>query len=166
MRSLAPWPKTPLSQMSIHIDTNSTPLGSLTCSQVGPMSLGWPLAPQGGLAQSHHTMPPEDANGEHPGDAEFALPHLRWRRDALQPPEVLRDRLNKNTYVHLPDGGLRCISWNTRGLVGSLASSQLSRERKHVYLTRLAKNNDMNFYLSSRYWSHSFSHLAHSYQII
>ena len=29
------------------------------------------------------------------------------------------------------------------GLIGSHASSQLSREKKHNYLTRLAKNNDV-----------------------
>ena len=28
------------------------PLGSITCSQVGPMSLEWPVAPTGGLDQS------------------------------------------------------------------------------------------------------------------
>ena len=98
-------------QMSIHIDTCSriSPFSSLTCSEVGPMSLGWSQ---------------EDANGEHPGNAH-----------TLQAPEVQRDRLNRNTCVHIPDGGLRCI--------GSPASSQLSRERKHVYLTRLAQNNDI-----------------------
>ena len=31
----------------------------------------------------------------------------------------------------------------SRGLIGSPASSQLSRERKHVYLTGLAKKNDI-----------------------
>ena len=55
------------------------------------MSLGWPLAPSGGLAQSSHSLPQEDANGEHPGNAQCALPHLRWRRGALKPTEVLRD---------------------------------------------------------------------------
>ena len=115
---------------------------SLTCSEVGPMSLEWPLAPRGGLVQSHHSMPQEDANGERPENAHFALPHLRWRRDALQPPEVQRDRLNRDTCAHIPDGGLRCVNWKTRGLIGSPASPQLSREKKHIYLTRLAKNND------------------------
>ena len=112
---------------------------SLTCSEVGPMSLEWQLAPQGGLVQSHHSMPQEDANGERPENAHVALPHLRWRRDALQPPEVQRDRLNGDTCAHIPDGGLRCVTWNTRGLIGSPASPQLSREKKHIYLTRLCQ---------------------------
>ena len=33
----------------------------------------------------------EDPNGDHPGDALPASPHLRWRRDALQPPHVQQD---------------------------------------------------------------------------
>ena len=121
----------------------------LTCSEVGPMSLEWPLAPQGGL---------------------------RWRRDALQPPEVQRDRLNRYTCAHIPDGGLRCVTWNTRGLFGSPASPQLSREKKHIYLTRHAKNNDviclqefherMNSYRLLSYWSHNSGYLAHSYRTI
>ena len=138
------------------------------------MSLEWPLAPQGGLVQSHHSMPQEDANGERPENAHFALPHLRWRRDALQPPEVHRDRLNRDTCTHIPDGGLRCDTWNTRGLIGSPASPQLSREKKHICLTRHAKNNDviclqeshgrMNSYRLFRYWSHNSGYLAHSYR--
>ena len=59
---------------------------------------------------------------------ENLLPHLRWRRDALQPPEVQRDQLNRNTCVHIPDDGLRCVTLNTRGFIGSLASPQLSGE--------------------------------------
>ena len=107
------------------------------------MSLEWPLAPSGGLAQSSHSLSQEDANGDRPENAPLGLPHLRWRRDALQPPEVQRDRLAGNTCVHIPDGGFRCITWNTKGLLGSPASWQHSRERKHIYLTRHAKDNDI-----------------------
>ena len=32
---------------------------------------------------------------------------------------------------------------DTRGLLRSTASSQLSRERKHIYLTRQLRNNDI-----------------------
>ena len=44
-----------------------------------------------------------------------------------------------DTCVHIPTGGLRCVSWNTRGLLGSTAASQISREQKHEYLTRLSE---------------------------
>ena len=51
--------------------------------------------------------------------------------------------MNLKTCIHIPDDGLRCVIWNTRGLAGSPTSPQLSRERKHNYITRLAKNNDI-----------------------
>ena len=54
----------------------------------------------------------------------FQLPHTRWRRDALQPPQVQHDTAGRDTCGHFPDGGLRCITGNTRGLVGSVLSSQ------------------------------------------
>ena len=41
-----------------------------------------------------------------------------------------------DTFMHIPDAGLRVASWNIR-LLGSTASSQISRERKHRYLQRL-----------------------------
>ena len=119
------------------------PFGSTTCSHVGPVSLGWPLAPLGGSSPSGHSLSQEGANRDRSGNAPLNPPHLRWRRDALQPPEVQRDHLARNTCAHIRDGGLRCISWNTRGLLGSPASSQHSRERKHAYLTRLARYNDI-----------------------
>ena len=39
----------------------------------------------------------------------------------LQLPEVLRHQPTWDTCVHIPTGGLRCVSWNTRGLLGSTA---------------------------------------------
>ena len=63
-------------------------------------------------------------------------------------PEVLRDQPTRDTCVHIPTGGLWFVSRNTRGLLGSTASSQRSREQKYIYLTRFTRNNDIN--LSSR----------------
>ena len=105
------------------------------------MSLVWPVAPTGGLDQLGLSLSREDTNGEHLENVHLASPQLRWRRDALQPPGVQRDQLSRNTCVHIPDGGLRCVTWNTRGLIGSPASSQRSREQKHNYFSRLTKNN-------------------------
>ena len=45
------------------------------------------------LVQSNHSLSQEDASGERPENAHLAPPHLRWRSDALQPPEVQRHRL-------------------------------------------------------------------------
>ena len=47
----------------------------------------------------------------------------RWLRDALQPPQIQRGGLDKNTCVHIHDGGLRCVSWNIGGLIGSPTSA-------------------------------------------
>ena len=49
--------------------------------------------------------------------------HQRWRRDALQPPEVPQPHYARDTCVHNPESGLRCASWKSRELLGSTASS-------------------------------------------
>ena len=41
------------------------------------------------------------------------------------------------------DGGLWCITWNTRGLVGSVFSKQKKREFKLKYLKKLFDNNNI-----------------------
>ena len=38
---------------------------------------------------------------------------------------------------------MRCVSWHTRGHFGYTASSQRSKEQKHIYFTRPARNNDI-----------------------
>ena len=85
---------------------------------------------------------------------------LAPRRHSLHPPEVQRHRLDRNTCAHVPDGGVRCVTWNTRGLIGSPTSSQLSREQKHISFTRLAENN----YLPSR--SHGKDEFFQAIQIL
>ena len=99
----------------------------VTCLQVGPMSFLRPEAPPGGSDQSSLSPSQEDPNDGHLEDALLAPPQLRWRRDALQSPELQRGCLERNTGVHIPEGGLRCVTWNTRGLIGSPFSSQTSR---------------------------------------
>ena len=118
------------------------PTKSVTCSQVGPMSLEWPVALPAGPDQSCLPSSHEDPNDEHPEGALPSLPHLRWRRDARQPPQSPRGSLDRNTCVHIP-AGLRCVTWHTRGLVGSLTSSQLSSEQTHNYFRRRIENNNI-----------------------
>ena len=72
-----------------------------------------------------------------------ASPDSRWRRDALQPRQVQQGTAGWETCGHLPDGGLRCITWNTRGLVGSVFSSQKNRELKLKYFRKLLDNNNI-----------------------
>ena len=119
------------------------PTKSVACLQAGPTSLEWPPAPPAGSDQSSLSPSQEDPNDGHLEDALLASPHLRWRRDALQPRELQRGCLDRNTGVHIPEGGLRCVTWNTRGLIGSPLSSQLSRERKHSYFSRLTGSKDI-----------------------
>ena len=87
-----------------------------------------PLAQPGGLfhVQLEHSPSHEDANRDRPEDAQFGLPHQR----------VLWDHSARDTCFHIPSGGLRCISWNTRGFFALPASSQRFREQKHIYFTR------------------------------
>ena len=48
-----------------------------------------------------------------------------------------------NTCVHIPNCGLRCVTWNTTGLIGSPVSPQSSRERRYNYFTRRTQNNEI-----------------------
>ena len=66
----------------------------------------------------------------------------------LQPSFVVSHLLGlagRDSCGHFPDGGLRCITWNTRGLVGSVFSKQKNREFKLKYLEKLFDNNDILF---------------------
>ena len=66
------------------------PTKVVTCLQVVLMSLECPVALPAGSDQTGLSPSHEDLQDEHPGDAFPAPPHLRWRRDALQPPQLQR----------------------------------------------------------------------------
>ena len=91
------------------------------------------MASSGGFDQSGFSPSREDANDVHLENAQLAPPHLRWRRDALQPPEIQQVRLDRNTCVDIPVGGLRCVTWNTRGLIGPPARKR-STSLLHEFL--------------------------------
>ena len=114
----------------------------LTCTEVGPMSVEWPLAPQGGFVQSHHSMPQEHANGECLGKKSSFCSSTFSVGDVTRfNHQECSETKRTGTRVRILDGGLRCVSWNRRGLIGSLASSQHSCGKKHIYLARFAKIN-------------------------
>ena len=79
---------------------------------------------------------------QRPGSRPVA-PHSRWRRDALHPPQVQRGAARQATRGCFPADGLRCTTWNTRGLVGSVFSPQRNRERKHDYFRKLLVSNNI-----------------------
>ena len=74
---------------------------------------------------------------------------------------MLFNHLNYNEVVwigvYIPEGGLRCVIWNTRGFIGSPSSSQTSRERKHNYFSRLTGSNDI-ICLQEINWKDEFLH--------
>ena len=77
----------------------------------------------------------EDPNNGHL-DALLAPPHLRWRRDALQTPELQRGCLDRNT-VSIFQKEVFDVSPGKQG------GSPTSRERKHDYFSRFTGSNDI-----------------------
>ena len=107
-----------------------SPFSPTNCLPAGPMSLEWPLAQPGGLVQPGHSLSQEDANSDRPGTVILVL-HIN-DGDAMlfKPLEVFRDQSTRDTCVHIPTGGLRCISRGASWFC-CLCSSQRSREHKH-----------------------------------
>ena len=103
------------------------PIKATTCLQVGPMSLEWSMCPVAGSDQSSFSSSHEDPNDEHQEGTRPASSHSRWRRDALQPPQIQHGTAGRDTCGHFPDGGSRCIIRNAGGLVGSVVSSHKNR---------------------------------------
>ena len=93
------------------------PTKPVTCLQVVFMSLEWPVALPAENLVNPALHPPMRIPTR---NILRALSHLRWRRDSLQPPQIQRGSLDRKTCVHILDGGLRCVTWNTRGLIGSV----------------------------------------------
>ena len=115
-----------------------------TCLQVGTMSLNWPVNPLGRFDSSRSSHPPEVPSGEQQRGAFPASTRSRWRRDALQvQPQILQRTEGWDGCGPFLSEGLRCITWNTRGLVGSFFSKQKNREFKLKYLKRLFDNNNI-----------------------
>ena len=56
------------------------------------------------------------------------FPLSRWRRDALQRPEI-QGSLDGNTCVHIRDGRFACVTWDIKGLIVLAISSQIPKDR-------------------------------------
>ena len=97
------------------------PITAVTCLQVGPMSLDWLVDPFARSDFSRFSLPPEVPSGEQHQSAFPASTRSRWRQDALQAqPQVLQRITGWDGCGACLTGGLRCITWNTRGLIGSV----------------------------------------------
>ena len=112
-----------------------------TCRPVDSNILAWPRIQPSCQVQAHVLPLHEDAHDPAPACALAGPGHHRWRRDALQLPEVLQPCWERVTCAQKPERG-RCATWNTRGLLGSTASSQTFWEQKH-HLKRLAEKSDV-----------------------
>ena len=90
------------------------------------MSLDWPVNPFGRSDSSRPLLPPDVPSGEQQRGAFPASIRSRWRQGALQAqPQILQRATGWDGCGRFLSEGLRCITWNTRGLVGS--NSNISR---------------------------------------
>ena len=82
---------------------------------------------------SRPSSTPEDPIVDQQRGAFPASTLSRWRQDALQPPPlVLQRSTGWDGCDHFFDGGLRCITWNTRRLVGSFLSKLEQRNQTQI----------------------------------
>ena len=101
------------------------PIKAATSLQVGPMSSDWPVDPFARSDFSRSSLPPEVPSGEQELGAFPASLRSRWRRDVLQAqPQILQRTKGWDGCGPFLSEGLRCITWNTKGLVGSVLSRQ------------------------------------------
>ena len=77
----------------------------VSCAKCTPNSTSAALLPKGGRWPTPLARPP-------------GATALRWRLDTTVQPDEFRPQPFRNTYAHIPAGGLRITSWNTRGLLG------------------------------------------------
>ena len=145
------------SQTTVVQETPSAKDVDLTCSftfllrdatrlPVGPMSLDWPVNPFGRSESSRPSRPP-DAPSD--GLRRVALPaseRFRWRQGVLHAQsQTLQRTTGWDGCGPFLSEGLRCITWNTRGFVGSVFSRQRHRESKLNYLKKLLDHKITSF---------------------
>ena len=111
--------------------------GDATCLPVGPLSLDWPVNPCGSSDPSGPSLPPGAPSGAPQQGAFSVIGYSRWRQGALQAQPQISQRTARWDGCHpFLSEGLRCITWNTRGLVGSVFTRQRNRESKLNYFKK------------------------------
>ena len=102
------------------------------------MSLGSPVDPSARFDHSRSSLSLEFPSDGQQRGALPASSRSRWRQNTPQaPPQVLQRFTGWDGCGPFLPGGLRCITWNTRGLIGSVFSKQKNREFKLKYLKKL-----------------------------
>ena len=102
------------------------------------MPLGWPTILPGGHVQLGHAPLREDASSDRPGSAPCVL-HINV--GGATPCSCLKCSGTSRPGTRVSTFRLEACdasSWNTRGFLGSTATSQTFREQKESYLWRLA----------------------------
>ena len=120
------------------------PFTAVTCLQVGPMSLDWRVDLFARSDFSRSSLPPEVPSGEQQLGDFLASTRSRWRQDALQAqPQIIQRTTGWDGCGHFLSRGLRCITWNTRGLIGFVFSRHRNREFKLNCLKKLSDHNNI-----------------------
>ena len=89
-------------------------------------------------------LPPDVPSGEQQRVAFPASERSRWRQGALHAqPQILQRTTGWDGCGPFLSECLRCITWNTRFLVGSVFSRQRNRESKLNYLNKLLDHNNI-----------------------
>ena len=117
--------------MVCHIFSSSS---STTCLHVGHMSLGWSWTPSRGPNQSEALTSCKKMQMVIASKSPILVLHIK---DVNATPfsrlQVIGNHPVRDTCDYIPIGSLPCVSWNTRGLLCSTASSQRPREQKHIF---------------------------------
>ena len=108
------------------------------------MSLDWPVNLCGRSDPSGPSVPSGALSGAQQRGAFPAVGYSRWRQGALHAqPQILQRTTGWDGCGPFLSEGLRCITWNTRGLVGSVFTRQRNRESKLNYLKKLLNHNNI-----------------------
>ena len=92
---------------------------AVTCLQVGLMSLDWHVHPFSSFDHSRSSLSPDVPSDEQQRGALPASARSRWRQNALQvPPKILQRTTGWDGCGPFLSEGMRCVTWNTRGLDG------------------------------------------------
>ena len=133
------------SAKDVHLTCSTTFLfRDTTCLPVGPMSLDCPVHLFGRPDFSRPSLPPEVPSGKQQRGALPASQRSCWRQGALHAqPQILQRTTGCDGCGPFLTEGLRCITWNTQSLVGSVFSRQRNREFKLNDLKKLLDHNNI-----------------------
>ena len=100
------------------------------------MFLDWPVDPFVRFDHSRSSLSPEVPSDDQQRDALPASTRSRWRQNTLQAPPQVLQRTGCDRCGPFLAGGLRCITWNTRGLVGSVFFPNRRTESSNSNISR------------------------------